>query len=144
MPTSSAKPIIIEYSPLPDIKSKIVLAPLIPVTFINGEYEFSTFALVDSGASGAVISTVIAEALDIDWIKLPVEMGFSVGSNFKFRRFDKLQAEIYDHKFRLSVNIIEGISPYKCILGQADIFQRAKITFEGYKKQFEIKFREYN
>lgn len=135
---------IIKYSQLPDIKSKIVLAPLVPIILINRQYEFPTFALVDSGATGAVISTVIAEVLHIDWRSIPVNLGFSVGSNFRSHKFDKLNAEIADHKFQLSMSIVEGISPYRCILGQGDIFQRAKITFEAYKKQFEIIFREYN
>lgn len=135
---------IIKYSQLPNIESKIVLAPLVPITFANGDYEFSTFALVDSGATGAIISTVIAEDLHIDWRKIPVNFGFSVGSSFKSHRYNNLDAEVYNHKFRLSVGIVEGISPHRCILGQADIFKRAKITFEGYKQQFEIKFRELN
>lgn len=135
---------IIKYSPLPDIKTKIILAPLLPVTFVNGEYEFSTLALVDSGATGAVISTIIADDLHIKWEKIPATPGFSVGGIFRSHRFNNLYIEALNHKFKLDVNIIEGISPYKCILGQADIFQRAKITFERYKYQFEIEFREFN
>jgi len=141
---------IVPYSPLPDFRDKIILAPLIPVTFRNKNFEFSTFALVDSGASGAVISTVIAEALNIKWEKIPVTQGFSVGGSFRFHRFNSLRAIIYDnelmadHEFALNVSIIEAVSPYKCILGQKDLFQRAKITFEGYKSQLEITFREYN
>jgi hypothetical protein len=135
---------IIPYSPLPDIKSKVVLAPLVPITLYNGKYEFSTFALIDSGASGAVMSTVIADALGIKWDKLPNEAGFSVGGNFKLHRIEDIKADIFDHDFLLTLSIIEGISPYECILGQADIFKRAKITFEGYKKQFEIEFRNFN
>ena len=135
---------IIRYSPLPDFREKVVLAPLIPVTLRNGKYEFSTFALVDSGATGAVISTVIAEALNIDWNKIPVAQGFSVGGTLRSHRFNNLKANIYDHEFELSVGIIEGISPYRCILGQRDLFQRARITFEGYRNQFELTFREYN
>ncbi|OGH37513.1 MAG: hypothetical protein A3B44_02880 [Candidatus Levybacteria bacterium RIFCSPLOWO2_01_FULL_38_21] len=141
---------IFPCSPLPDFKDKIILAPLIPVTFRNKNFEFSTFALVDSGASGAVISTVIAEALNIKWEKIPVTQGFSVGGSFRFYRFTDLKAIIYDtklmadHEFALSVSIIEAISLYKCILGQKDLFQRAKITFEGYKSQLEVNFREYN
>ena len=77
---------IFPCSPLPDFKDKIILAPLIPVTFRNKNFEFSTFALVDSGASGAVISTVIAEALNIKWEKIPVTQGFSVGGSFRFHR----------------------------------------------------------
>ncbi len=135
---------IIPYSPLPDIKSKIVLAPMVPVTFTYDGQSFATFALVDSGASGAVISTVIAEALGIAWDRLPVSGGFSVGGVFRSRPFDRLTAEIFDHTFPLTVNIIEGIAPYKCILGQADLFQRATISFEAYKQQFSVEFRRYN
>jgi hypothetical protein len=135
---------VIPYSPLPDIKSKVVLAPLVPVSFIFEGQALSTFALVDSGASGAVISTVIAQELGIAWDKLPVSGGFSVGGTFRSRTCDSLNAEVFGHKFTLQVSIIEGIAPYKCILGQADLFQRAKISFEAYKKQFSIEFRKYN
>ena len=135
---------VIPYSPLPDIKNKIVLAPIVPVTLYSKDYSFSTFALVDSGASGAVISIVIAEALHIQWNKLPALSGFSVGGTFRSRPFEKLSVEILENTFPLRVSIIEGIAPYKCILGQADLFQRAKITFEAYKKQFSIEFRQYN
>lgn len=134
----------IPYSQLPDIKSKVVLAPMIPVTFSREGQSFSTFALVDSGASGAVISTVIADALGISWDKLKVSAGFSVGGTFRSRVVDSVKAEIFNHKFSLKVSVIEGIAPYKCILGQADLFQRAKISFEAYKKQFSIEFRRYN
>lgn len=135
---------IIPYSPLPDIKSKAVLAPLVPITLYNGKYEFSTFALIDSGASGAVISTVIADALGIDWSKIPVEFGFSVGGTFRSHVVKDIKADIYDNEFMLDLTVIEGVSPYKCILGQADIFKKAKIIFEGYKNQFEITFRDFN
>lgn len=135
---------IVKYSPLPDVISKTVLVPLLPVTFIHGKYEISALCLVDSGATGGVISTAVAEDLHINWRKIPVSIGFSVGASFRSHKFSKLQVEVSSHKFQLSVSIIEGISAYRCILGQADIFQRAKITFEGYKKQFEITFREYN
>src|SRR5205807_6104303 len=99
--------------------------------------SLSTFALVDSGASGAVISTVIADALGIAWDKLPISGGFSVGGTFRSRTFENLTVEVLGHNFPLKTNIIEGIAPYKCILGQADLFQRAKITFEAYKKAFQ-------
>src|SRR5690348_9716169 len=104
----------IPYSPLPDVKSKVVLAPMVPVTLFYEGQSFSTFALVDSGASGAIISTVIAEALGIPWDKLPVSGGFSVGGTFRSRPFNLLTAEVFDHTFPLTVNIIEGIAPYKC------------------------------
>ena len=135
---------VIPFSPLPDIKNKVILAPMVPVSFMYKSQSFSTFALVDSGASGAVISTVIADELGIVWEELPVSGGFSVGGTFRSRVFDLLTAEIFDHTFSLKVNIIEGIAPYKCILGQADLFQRAKITFESYRKQLCIEFRKYN
>lgn len=68
---------IIKYSPLPDVLTRVILAPLIPVTFVHKEYDLPTLALVDSGATGAVISTVIAEDLYINWRALPEQIGFS-------------------------------------------------------------------
>lgn len=135
---------VFPYSPLPGITTKQVLAPLLPVTLIHKQKEFPTHALVDSGAAGAVISTVVAEYLAINWRKIPMTYGYSVGGAFRTHRFEKLQAEVSDTTFSFAVNIIEGIGPHDCIFGQNDLFQRAKITFEGYKNQFEIKLREYN
>src|SRR5258708_216810 len=116
----------IPYTQLPDIKSKVILAPMLPLTLVSNDRSFPTFALVDSGASSAVISTVIADALGIPWEKLPITAGFSVGGTFRSRIRTGLSAELLDHTFDLTVTIIEGIAPYKCILGQADLFQWAK------------------
>lgn len=116
---------------------------MLPITFINGKHEFSTIALVDSGAESGVISAVIAEALSINWRKIPGRSGFSIGSNFIFHP-TSARASIYDHDFLLKINVVEGIFAFKCILGRNDIFKRAKICFEGYKNQFEITFKEFN
>lgn len=129
------------YSPLPGITSKIVLAPLVPITLHYKHFEFPTFALIDSGATGAVISTVIAEELDIKWRNIPVTTGFTLSGQFRFHKIENIYAEIDDASFILNINIIEGISPYRCILGQMDLFKKAKIVFEGYRNQFEIIFR---
>ena len=135
--------ITIDYSPLPGLEKTGVLAPIIPVTFINKGYAFSTLALVDSGAEAGIISTVIADKLNIEWRKIPAKSGFSIGSNFRFHPIS-IDAQIYDHDFSLKLNVIEGIFAFKCILGRKDLFKRAKICFEGYKNQFEITFRELN
>jgi hypothetical protein len=134
--------ITIDYSPLPGLKGS-VLAPIIPVIFTKGKHEVPTFALVDSGAAGAVISTVIADELGIDWMVIPPKIGSSVGGNFR-SHLAKVNAKIFDHEFELAVYIIEGLAPYKAILGQRDIFKRAKIIFEGYKNKLHIDFRNFN
>ena len=133
----------INYSSLPGTESTQLLMPIVPVVLINGKYDTPVYSLVDSGAVAGAISTVIADDLHIDWRNIPPRMGFSVGGNFRFHSI-KLEAEIFDHRFPLKINVVEGISAFKCILGQKDLFQRAKITFERYKNQFEIIFREYN
>lgn len=135
--------ITIDYSPLPGLEKTGVLAPMIPVTFINSKREFSTIALVDSGAESGIISTIIADELGITWAKIPTKYGFSIGSSFIFHPIT-IKASIYDHTFSLNVNVVEGIFAFKCILGRKDLFKRAKICFEEYKKQFEITFREFN
>lgn len=133
-----------DYSPLPGLKSKVVLSPIVPVIFKYKKVEFPTFALVDSGAAGALISTVIADALGIKWEKLEVGVGFTASGQFRFHRVKTIEADIGENNFSLSLNIVEGISPFHCILGQNDLFKKAKIVFEGYNKQFEIIFRDYN
>lgn len=133
----------IDYSPLPGLEKTGVLAPMIPVTFRNGKHEFSTIALVDSGAEAGIISTVIADKLNIRWRKIPARSGFSIGSIFRFHPVD-INAQIYDHKFSLKLNVVEGIFAFKCILGRKDLFKRARICFEGYKNRFEVSFREFN
>lgn len=132
-----------KYSQLPTVKSRQVLAPIVPVTFKYKEIKFPTFALVDSGASGAMISTVIADALGIDWDKIPAEIGFTPSGQFRFHTA-KIEAEINENIFSISLCVAEGISPYQCILGQKDLFQKAKIIFEAYNREFEIIFRNYN
>jgi len=72
--------ITIDYSPLPGFEKTGVLAPMIPVTFINRGHVFSTLALVDSGAEAGIISTVIADKLNIKWREIPAKSGFSIGS----------------------------------------------------------------
>lgn len=134
----------IQYSQLPGITSKTVLAPMLPVTILYSGNDFSGLALVDSGATGGVISTSIAEKLEIQWEKIPLAQGFSVGGLVRSHHVENLTVETYGHSFFCSLSVVEGISPYKIILGQADLFHQAKITFEEYKKQFEIDFRRLN
>ncbi len=117
--------------------------PVVPITYRKGRYEFPTFALVDSGATGAVISTVVADVLKISWQKIPKKTGLSTSGAFIFHEAT-MEVEIYEQSFPIHVSIVEGISPFKCILGQADIFQKAKITFERYKYEFQMEFRRLN
>lgn len=135
---------IVKYSPLPGLEKTGILAPIIEVTLINGVYEFTTLALVDSGAEQALISTVIAEVLNIDWKKIPRKIGLTTSGNFSFHPVQNIQAKIYEHEFRLNINVIEGINAFKCILGRKDIFKQSSILFEGFNNQFRINFRELN
>lgn len=135
---------IYDYSPLPGLERTGVLAPMIPVTFTNGIYNISTFALVDSGAEYGVISTVIADDLHIDWANLPKESGLTMSGGFFYHVFKGLHAEIDDNPFMLNINVVEGVNAFKCVLGRKDLFRKADILFKGYKDQFELTFREIN
>lgn len=133
-----------DYSLLPGLEHTGVVAPIAPITFIHGANELSTFALVDSGAESGVISTVIADALGVNWRKLPRKIGFATAGQFIFHTIPRLNARIENHEFRLAICVVEGINAFKCILGRKDLFQQAKITFEGYKKEFSLEFRNLN
>lgn len=135
---------IYDYAPLPGLERTGIMAPLVPVTFINGVYNISTLALVDSGAESGVISTIIADDLNIDWVNLPRESGLTMSGGFFYHSLKNLQAEIDDNSFMLDINIVEGINAFKCVLGRRDLFRKADINFKGYKNQFEIVFREFN
>lgn len=131
-------PITFEYSLLPGLERTGVLAPMLPITLMNGIYSFSTIALVDSGAQRGLISTVIADELHIKWKNFPIREGFSTGGNFLYHEVGETKTEIVNISFRFNLNVVEGIYAFKCILGRSDIFRVAKITFEGYKKQFHL------
>lgn len=133
-----------QYSLLPGLEKTGVLAPIVPVTFVNKNMEFPTFALVDSGAEQGLISTVIADALGINWRKIPKQVGLTTSGQFIFHHVPSIDIKIEDYDCRIGINIVEGISPFKCILGRRDLFQKAKITFEGYKREFQIEFRSLN
>ena len=135
---------IFDYNLLPGLERTGVLAPMIPITLSNGTKSFSTYALIDSGAENAVISTVIAEALNIDWRNIKQEKGFGMGSGFLFHRFKDLEADIESNEFFLDVCVIEGIYAFKCVLGRNDIFKKAEIKFRGFENKFEINFRNMN
>jgi hypothetical protein len=137
--------LIFNYSPLPGLEKTGVLAPIVPITFINAGHSFSTFALVDSGAENAVISTVVADALSINWRNIKKEMGFGMGGkNFVFHRFKDLEAEIEYNNFVMDICVIEGIYAFKCVLGRNDIFKKAEIRFKGFENKFELIFRNTN
>ncbi|OGG03239.1 hypothetical protein A2W14_06975 [Candidatus Gottesmanbacteria bacterium RBG_16_37_8] len=133
-----------QYSLLPGLEKTGIYAPMLPVTFINNKFEFSTFALVDSGAVRGLISTVIADELELKWQNIPKSVGFTTSGQFIYHKIPKLTVRVEDYEFVISINVAEGINPFKCILGRNDIFQKAKITFEGYKKEFQIEFRNLN
>lgn len=135
---------IIKYSTLPGLERTGVLAPMLGITFKSRCYEFPTVALVDSGAEQAAISTVIADALHINWRKIPRKVGLATSGNFPFHPIQDMYAKIYDYEFRLNVNVVEGINAFKCILGRRDFFKHATIIFEGFRDQFKIEFRELN
>lgn len=134
----------LRYSQLPGITSKVVFAPVIPATLTYETQQFPSFALVDSGAMSGVISTVIADELGISWRKMTAIQGYSVGGVFISHRVENLRISIFDYSFSATLSVVEGIAPYRFILGQSDIFHHAKITFEEYKNQFAIEFRHFN
>lgn len=137
-------PHIIQFSAMPGFERSGIVAPMVPVTFTNEGNDFPTFALVDSGAERGLISTVIAESLGIAWEKLTVNTGFATASTFTFRIFKDLHVDVLGHEFVMDMNIVDGISAFRCILGRKDLFRRAKIGFECYKNQFQLDFRKFN
>lgn len=55
-----------------------------------------------------------------------------------------MKTEVCGHEFQFSLTVVEALSPYRFIFGQADLFHFAKVSFEEYKKQFTLEFRKLN
>jgi Aspartyl protease len=132
----------IPYSALPGFDN-FPPQPLVPIELKHNNVETMTLALVDSGASGAGISTSLAEDLGIDWRKIPKDKGVGVGGAFVYHPI-RLRINLLENEFVILAHVIEGLAPFDAILGQRDLFQRAKITFEAYNSEFGLDFRKIN
>src|SRR5438552_177035 len=113
--------------------------PLLHVRLKNGKNIIDLDCLVDSGASSSVLNTDIADALEIDLSKATKTSFEVVGGLTLAGATHSVQLQIVglDNEW---IKIEAGFITQDeiPILGHSGFFENYKITFHGYRSQFEI------
>ena len=114
--------------------------PFVPITLYHGGYELEWAGLVDSGATTSVLPYDLGDQLGLVWEEqtLPVELG---GVYCDTQAFSVLiRGEIPGFQaVALGFAWIDKTSDEaRLLLGQMNFFQRFKVTFEAYKRTFDI------
>lgn len=131
------------YSILPGIP-KDTKRPLIPVKFIHkSKSTLPIFCLVDSGADYTYLTMEIAKMLDIDLSNIKPVKSFGINGSPFLCYTSEITIEVGGHKLDIPVhfsNQLNRILP--CVLGQENFFSQAKIIFERYKWNLDIRLIE--
>lgn len=131
------------YTTLPGIP-KDTKRPLVPAKFSYKEKTtLPILCLVDSGADYSYMTEDIAEFLGINLSKIKPVKSYGInGAGFVCYPAE-VTIEIGGYKFVIPVHFSRELNPvFRCVLGQEGFFSKARIVFERYKWNLEIKFRE--
>ncbi|MDO8452134.1 MAG: retropepsin-like aspartic protease [bacterium] len=142
MPDNFSPPIRVYYEAVTG--TTLPLWPILDIELsFNGKViPWKISALVDSGASGSVITSDLAKTLGFDLSKEKNIRGEGVSGVYKGKELKAaVDIDIYGYKHSFRFTTIEKM-PWDCILGEDSIFQVAKLDFQRFKGFFEIRFRE--
>ena len=115
--------------------------PIVPIVFTNPETKKSVTidCLIDSGADDTIINARFAKLLGID---------LSAGNEKLFQGISHAPVSAYEHPVTVQIERDTHTYPITCaflpdlrtngLLGQNGFFDNYKVTFEKYKKRFEI------
>lgn len=128
------------YITLPGVP-KDTKRPLIPVRFIHkNKSTLPIFCLVDSGADYSYLTAEVAKILDIDLSNIKPHKSFGINGSPFLCYPSKITIEIGGHKLDIPVQFSNQLNtPFKCVLGQEDFFSKARITFERYKWNLDMR-----
>jgi predicted aspartyl protease len=131
------------YTTLPGIP-KDTKRPLIPAKFVhNGRSTLPIFCLVDSGADYSYLTMEIADMLKIDLSGVQPQKSFSINGSPFLSYPSKIIIEVGGHQLNIPVQFSNQLNtPFKCVLGQEDFFSKARIIFERYKWNLDIRLLE--
>ncbi|MDP3974265.1 MAG: aspartyl protease family protein [Candidatus Daviesbacteria bacterium] len=131
------------YTTLPGIP-KDTKRPLIPAKFIHQEKStLPILCLVDSGADYSYLTMEIADILGIDLGNIKPQTSFGINGSPFLSYSSKITIEVGGHQLNIPVQFSNQLNtPFKCVLGQEDFFSKARITFERYKWNLDIRIIE--
>lgn len=114
--------------------------PIVRIELFYGNQHQKVDALLDSGADASLFHSSIAELLGIKFEDGLEKEFFGISEKSIKVYFHKVQMQIpgFDKPFEALVGFTRsnGVS---ALLGQADFFERYKITFDRRKEMIEIK-----
>lgn len=128
------------YTTLPGVP-KDTKRPLVPIKFMyKDKSTLPILTLLDSGADYSYLTIEIANILEIDLESAQKTKSYGInGSSFECFA-SEVTIEIGGHNLNIPVQFSKQLSKaFPCILGQEDFFSKAKITFERYKWNLEIR-----
>lgn len=128
------------YITLPGIP-KDTKRPLIPVKFINkNKSTLPILCLVDSGADYSYLAKEIADWLEIDLTKSKPQTSFGINNSPFICYPGEITIDIGGHISNIPVHFSDQLSSaFPCILGQEGFFSKARIVFERYKWNLDIR-----
>lgn len=131
------------YTTLPGIP-KDTKRPLIPVKFIHKDKcTIPILSLVDSGADYSYLTMEIAKLLEIDLTNVKLEKSFGINGSAFLCYPSKITIELGGHRLDIPVRFSNQLNiPFKCVLGQEGFFSKARIIFERYKWNLDIRIVE--
>lgn len=131
------------YATLPGVP-KDTKRPLIPVKFIHKDKStLPILTLVDSGADYSYLAMEIAKALDIDLSHVKPQKSFGI-NGFPFLCYpSEITIEVGGHRLDIPVQFSNQLSKaFPCVLGQENFFSKARVIFERYKWNLDIRLIE--
>lgn len=118
--------------------------PLVPVKFIHkNRSTLPILSLIDSGADYSYLTMEVANLLEIDLTNIKVEKSFGINGSAFLCYPSKITIEIGAHRLDIPVRFSNQLNtPFKCVLGQEGFFSEARILFERYNWNLDIKIIE--
>lgn len=128
------------YTTLPGFP-KDTKRPLIPVKFIYKDNStLPILCLVDSGADYSYLTTEIADLLGIDLKTIKPEASRGINDSPFLCYPSEIDIEVGGHRLNIPVHFSSQLSKeFPCILGQEHFFSKARIVFERYKWNLDIR-----
>lgn len=114
--------------------------PLVPIAFSHNGYEITVSALVDSGATISILPYEMGCQLGLVWEEhtIPIQLGGPLhGISAVAVLVDGHISGLPETPLVMAW-VAETTLPIRPILGQINVFQQFKITFEGYTNAFDI------
>jgi hypothetical protein len=120
-------------------QGRLAPRPILKLTLVNGEKNFTCYTIIDSGADHCVFPRAFMQPLGLDPLVTPIEMSSGVGTTAVPTHFVNLNFDVQGlFQFSAYAGFTTGLDPLGVgLLGQLGFFDRFNVEFRlGEKKCF--------